>query len=191
MLAKVLETNDTILSIDLDNNSIGDDGAKSIAIALETNKKLIEIGLSQNNIGDEGVKSIISVLLTNKVIQSILLSDNNYTKEVAKSLFSMLENNYTLLSIDFDHINDTSIKKYTKRNKSLEWEKVYPKIINMCIGMYALQFPNYVLLEIFDRITHWENGINRYKKITLIENVNRSIRKILEKRTTTNKEIKI
>ena len=29
---------------------------------------------------------------------------------------------------------------------------------------------------------YWETKINRYKKITLIENVNRSIRKLLQRR---------
>jgi hypothetical protein len=57
--------------------------------------------------------------------------------------------------------------------------------------MSVLELPNYVMLEIVDWFPFWEVGINRYKKITLIENINRTIRKLLKNRETINKLIKI
>ena len=74
------------------------------------------------------------------------------------------------------------INKYIKRNKSLQWKIVHKTIVNTCIAMYPLQLPSYVLLEIIDWFPYWEVGVNRYKKITLIENIKISILKILENR---------
>lgn len=62
--------------------------------------------------------------------------------------------------------------------QSLQWKIVHPILLNICVAMSSLQLPNYVLLEIVDWFEYWEVAVSHRKKIQLIENVNRSIRKI-------------
>jgi hypothetical protein len=51
--------------------------------------------------------------------------------------------------------------------------------LDICLAMSPMQLPNYVLLEIIDWLPHWEVAVRRFKKITLIENINRSISRVL------------
>ena len=53
-IATALALNNTLTSIDLGDNDIGDQGGIAIAKALEENSTLISINLSHNEIGDEG-----------------------------------------------------------------------------------------------------------------------------------------
>jgi hypothetical protein len=141
------------------------------------------------------------MLARNRTLTSVNLFSNNSGDEGTKSMLSMLEKNYSLMFVAFNLQNifiagstnrqQKFIYKYLQRNKSLQWKVIHLIIVDICFASYALELPNYVLLEIIDWFPFWEVAINRYKKITLIENVNRSIRKILEKRETDNKEIKI
>ena len=52
-IAKALETNTTLLKLDLRSNKIGDEGAKAITKALETNTTLSGLNLNSNMIGKE------------------------------------------------------------------------------------------------------------------------------------------
>lgn len=51
-------------------------------------------------------------------------------------------------------------------------------ILDIRIALSSLRIPNYVLLEIIDRIPYYEVAVSHLKKIRLIESVNRSILKI-------------
>ena len=53
-------------------------------------------------------------------------------------------------------------------------------ILDICLAMSPMQLPNYVLLEIIDWLPYYEVAVRRLKKITLIENVNRSCHKFRE-----------
>ena len=186
LISKALEINKTITNINLKDNNIVIEGAKYISKALEINKTITNFKLSYNKFGKEGVKSIAKALETNKTITYIGLSVNYIGDEGTKAIISMMENNYTLLFNDFVS-NDNSIYKYLERNKLLQWKIAHKTIVDICIAMSVLELPNYVMLEIVDWFPFWEVGINRYKKISLIENINRSIRKLLENRETHKK----
>jgi hypothetical protein len=76
----------------------------------------------------------------------------------------------------FDYINFSLI--ITVLIQSLRWKNVHRIILNICIAMWQLQLPNYVLLEIIDWLPYYEAAVSHFKKIRLIENVNRSITRI-------------
>eukprot|EP00944_MAST-04C_sp_MAST-4C-sp1_P015928 g15928.t1 len=65
-IAKALETNTTLSSLNLYSNNIGDEGATAIAKALETNNTLQVLTLLDgNNIGDEA-KTVLKNIQTHK-----------------------------------------------------------------------------------------------------------------------------
>ena len=69
--------------------------------------------------------------------------------------------------------------KHVRNQLSIEWWRVSSTIIDVCIAMYPLHIPPYVLLEIIDWFPFY-NSVNRKKKIDLILNVKKSIEKILK-----------
>ena len=81
-LAEALKTNTTLTDIILDNNKIGDEGAKAIAEALKTNTTLINLKLSTNIIGDEGANALAEALKTNTTTKLNL--DNNRSSKLSK-----------------------------------------------------------------------------------------------------------
>lgn len=160
---------------------------------LKNNKNIIFINLNNNQIQIEGIKAIVSALTINKTLTGICLSDNCYYEEGGKLIIPMLKKNYTLLNITFDGDEDyiTFVYNCIERNEKLQWKNIHSIIMNICIALWSSGLPNYVLLEIIDWFPFWEVALNRYKKVILIENVNRSICKMLEKREiNTIKEIK-
>ncbi len=48
--------NASLVELDSDKNSIGDEGASTLAAALHANTRLTSISSLNNNIGDEGTK---------------------------------------------------------------------------------------------------------------------------------------
>ncbi|KAF8929331.1 hypothetical protein BGZ52_002349, partial [Haplosporangium bisporale] len=60
-----LIVNWTLTTLDLESNSIGDDGAQTLAEALKTNNTLTTLYLEDNSIGDNGAQALAEVLQTN------------------------------------------------------------------------------------------------------------------------------
>jgi hypothetical protein len=79
----------------------------------------------------------------------------------------MFEKNFTLLSINESYDDDDDICNCLLRNGKLEWRRVFYKIIDVCIGMFPLELPNYVLLEIVDWFPFWVSNFCKAKIITL------------------------
>lgn len=118
LLVEALLTNSYLKSLDVSNNSIGDEGAKVLAQnttltelnafsnfihaegaqALAQNKKLIELVLSWNPIGDDGAKAFA----LNETLASLYVSYTSITDEGAKALAK----NRTLYSLG---LSDNSI----------------------------------------------------------------------------------
>ena len=57
-LSAALADNNTLKTINLSDNYIGQEGALALAEALTTNHTLVELQLRGNEIGDEGIKAI-------------------------------------------------------------------------------------------------------------------------------------
>lgn len=79
----------------------------------------------------------------------------------------MLKKNFTLLDINFCFDDDDDIWNCLARNRKLEWRRVYYEIINICIAIFALELPNYVLLEIVDWFPFWVSNFCFAKNTTL------------------------
>ena len=80
-LAKALEVNNSVTAIDLSRNQIGNPGAASLAKALEVNKNLLTIDLYCNHIGESGISLLGKALEVNKTITEISLGDNRIGAE--------------------------------------------------------------------------------------------------------------
>ncbi|KAG0344254.1 hypothetical protein BG004_004611, partial [Podila humilis] len=55
---KALKTNSTLATLNLESNSIGDNGAQALGEALKTNSTLITLELQNNSIGDNGAQAL-------------------------------------------------------------------------------------------------------------------------------------
>ncbi|XP_072285446.1 uncharacterized protein [Pyxicephalus adspersus] len=78
-LFDALKINTNLHHILLDENGLGDTGARLIAEVIKVNKSLVTIDLDSNDIGEEGGKAIIECLLStsNMVLTTISLDNNN------------------------------------------------------------------------------------------------------------------
>ena len=134
--AAELSENDTVHTLDLSNNALGDLGAKYFALALHTNQHLEHLVLWGNTIGDAGAKDFAKALSINASLKSLQLGHNRITSDGAMALFiDGLCNNNTLegLFMEGNLIDDcvegafsemlqnnTSLKRLNLRHNELE-----------------------------------------------------------------------
>ena len=78
-------------------------------------------------------------------------------------------------------ILQTFIERNKKLSSDASWFNVHRRIIDICLCLYRLELPAYVLLEIFDWFPCWSR-INQKKKIDLIINIKKSCDAIVKSR---------
>jgi len=144
-----------VTSINLFYNQIGVEGAKALAEALETNKTVTSISLTHNQIGDEGAKALAEALKANETVTSINLFDNRIGDEGAKMIRKalMINVSVTMLDLDSDYIDTQivrSIDNALQINEQLQWSRIHPYLLELCIVFAPLRLPPYVMLEIVD-----------------------------------------
>ncbi|CAO3568867.1 unnamed protein product [Mortierella alpina] len=100
LLADMLKTNSTLATLNLDSNTVGDDGAKVLAEALKTNSTLTTLNLPYNSIGDDGAKALAEALETNKTLTILNLESNAIAYDGINALAEMLKTNKTLNALD-------------------------------------------------------------------------------------------
>ena len=116
LIAKALENNKTITTLNLAENNISEldfetlrrfdywhnkdgvvavthNGIKKLANALKENKTLIALDLSENGIGDQAAREIFIALQDNRSILSINLSGNNIAEELLNDIERLLIEN--------------------------------------------------------------------------------------------------
>lgn len=117
-IGAALETNTTLASLNLGDNSIGDDdddplapaadentneiqadGVPALAAALETNSALESLDLWMNKIGVEGGRAIAAALETNTTLTDLNLQSNLVGDEGVRAIAGALQRNTTLASI--------------------------------------------------------------------------------------------
>jgi len=93
------------------HDSIGDEGAKSLAavLVLEKNSALARLDLGGNRIGAKGAKALAAALDKNSVITTLDLGYNGIGDQGAKALAAALEKNSALKTLDLFH-NDIGIE---------------------------------------------------------------------------------
>ena len=82
-----------LTSLDLMGNRIDSEGGSIIGKGLETNESLLEINLRLNNLGDEGGSSLFGSLHNNRTLRHVNLSGNSLGSHSAKALVTMFESN--------------------------------------------------------------------------------------------------
>lgn len=91
--------------VDLTGTNISDEGAQYLAKMLDSNTTLLELLISENQIGDNGVKTLANSLMhNNRSLQVLNLSANqNIGDESINSLTNMMKSNSTLKKLDLRH----------------------------------------------------------------------------------------
>ncbi|KAF9176758.1 hypothetical protein BGZ50_009716 [Haplosporangium sp. Z 11] len=100
LLADALKTNSTLTTLDLRNNSIGDNGAQALSEALKINSTLTTLDLSANSIGDNGAVALSEAFKTNSTLITLDLSANSIGDNGAQMLSEALKTNLTLTTLN-------------------------------------------------------------------------------------------
>nr|XP_022321253.1 leucine-rich repeat-containing protein 74B-like isoform X3 [Crassostrea virginica] len=102
-LAIALLSNDSITSLDLEDDGIEAEGAIAIAEMLEINQNITDVNISENCIGTKGLRAISKLMANNSVIQSLDMSGSNLVDNDAHFLADILKNNSTLKELILSH----------------------------------------------------------------------------------------
>ena len=102
-LASALKVNKILVTLNISNNNIGNIGATALAGALKVNKKLITLDISNNNIGDIGASDLGDAVKFNISILIFNISNNNIGDIGATNLVDALKFNTEILKIDISN----------------------------------------------------------------------------------------
>ena len=99
LMAKALESSETLTHLDLSNNLLDDDKVRMVCSGLVDNISVIHLDLSKNKIADRGARAISKLLDSRSCITFLDLSDNQIHAEGGKSMARALRENRSLLSL--------------------------------------------------------------------------------------------
>lgn len=117
--------NNTVHSIDLRCNSIGDKGALALSKLLMKENNIQHLAIQNNRIGPSGVKVLVGSLLDNATLQSLDLGTNNIGDEGALAIGELLKTNNSLkvLNLRSNDLTEEGIQVIShglKENSSVE-----------------------------------------------------------------------
>ncbi|XP_036169878.1 leucine-rich repeat-containing protein 74A isoform X2 [Myotis myotis] len=99
-----LKSNTTLITLELADNSIMEDGILSLVEMLQENYYLQELNISNNALGFEGAKVIAEFLQKNSSsLLSLQLSGNKFKDQSAELLCQALSANYRIKEMDLSH----------------------------------------------------------------------------------------
>ena len=87
LIAAMLRSNTTLISLVIDNNGIDKDGAAHIAEGLKSNVTLTRLSLSNNKIGFEGAKHLAKALEQNTALTTLEIANIGPTPSITRPLF--------------------------------------------------------------------------------------------------------
>ena len=175
LLAKYLESNESLKYLDISNNNISHDGLTSISNSLINNSTLVDLSinckLDSNNIAiqrffimmtnnkyitslsvdgminDITINKFIEMITTNNVIEKLFIHDNNISDENMQKIFIGLEKNTTITNILLKNVKHfpNNFKNTTLKMLGIE--------INMVhiykIAEYLNHNPNLTVLSLY------------------------------------------
>ncbi|KJE97751.1 hypothetical protein, variant [Capsaspora owczarzaki ATCC 30864] len=108
-IAEALKVNKTLTSLNLGWNQIGSDGAQEIAEALKVNTTLTKLYLESNEIANAGALAIAEALKVNRTLTELYLRDTRIGGAGAQAIAEALRVNtkLTLLDLEVNQIGDT------------------------------------------------------------------------------------
>ncbi|CAF2265566.1 unnamed protein product [Rotaria magnacalcarata] len=129
-LSNATRINQTLTTLYLDRNQIGDTGAQQIAEALTKNVTLTTLYLGSNGIGDTGAQHIAEALTKNQALTTLYLRGNLIGETGAQHIAEALVKNQTLatLNLDGNKITDTGaqhIAEALTNNQTLTTMSLY------------------------------------------------------------------
>ena len=104
-IADMLMVNTSLTSLDLFFNELGPRGAYRIGEALKVNTTLKELNLERNRLRAEGAESIANALRENRGLTSLNLQRNRLDAKAARMLAEALRHNKTLETLDLFNNN--------------------------------------------------------------------------------------
>eukprot|EP00210_Caulerpa_lentillifera_P005578 g5335.t1 len=99
-LARVLERTEVLTYLDISNNLIDDDKARSLCSGLLDNISLTSLNLSKNKISDRGARAIAKILELNNSLVECDLSDNFIFLDGARAISRALKSNKGLMKLN-------------------------------------------------------------------------------------------
>ena len=98
-IGQSLQTNNSLLKLNLENNNLGPEGGVAIGQSLQTNNSLLQLNLLNNNLGPEGGVAIGQGLQTNNSLLKLILNYNNLGPEGGVAIGQSLQTNNSLLEL--------------------------------------------------------------------------------------------
>ncbi|KJE97750.1 hypothetical protein CAOG_07854 [Capsaspora owczarzaki ATCC 30864] len=118
-IAEALKVNKTLTSLNLGWNQIGSDGAQEIAEALKVNTTLTKLYLESNEIANAGALAIAEALKVNRTLTELYLRDTRIGGAGAQAIAEALRVNtkLTLLDLEVNQIGDTGAQAFAEALK--------------------------------------------------------------------------
>ncbi|KAL0209209.1 hypothetical protein P9112_011796 [Eukaryota sp. TZLM1-RC] len=95
-LARALERNSTLTTLNLGGNNITSEGASALARALERNSTLTTLNLISSNITSKGARALARALERNSTLTTLYLGRNNISNSTASKLQQIASNRASL-----------------------------------------------------------------------------------------------
>ena len=143
-LVEAFKINSTITSLNIEEDSIDDEGVIVLAEALKTNFTITKVNLSRNIIGDKGATALAEALLTNSTFTELDLSGNRIGDKGACVLAEALKINSTVTRLNIDNndisneitIDNVMHELHINRNKDV----IFPKMKAFVVHKYCCVF---------------------------------------------------
>jgi Ran GTPase-activating protein (RanGAP) involved in mRNA processing and transport len=100
MLARALAHTETLVVLDLSNNSLNDDMARMLASGLADNISITHLNLSHNSISDRGVRALARLLDENSIVCTLDLSGNQLQADSGRALARAVSHSRALMSLN-------------------------------------------------------------------------------------------
>lgn len=139
-LAKVLATNQTLQTLNLGHNKLGDDGIINlIPSGLERNRSLLLLGLQENGLTCPGIISLSESLATGTKLKRIDLRKNSIGLAGLMALAAALKHCPTISQVDLDTDNHRNVNSSTSspdqqqlEHNTAEYRRLTEEIATLC-----------------------------------------------------------
>jgi chromosome segregation ATPase len=165
-MAGGLQHNTTLLSLNLSDVGMMDEGASAFAAAISTNPSLQRLYLASNKITDNGGALLGKALMQNKNLAVFSLRNNELRDATAEALLECLAANTTVSDLDVSY-NDFSYRASVKLMQTIEDHK---KALNSNVADIAARHVEW-LREEEERLFDYRAEIQRQE--AAIENITR------------------
>jgi Ran GTPase-activating protein (RanGAP) involved in mRNA processing and transport len=149
ILAHELKANDTILSLNLANNTFEQTGAEALAEFLAVNSSLTDLNVANNTIGDVGLSHFCTALQTNSTLTSLNITNNQIGDRGIESLLHALALNDSLVICKADR-NDISLSLLQQLEDALKLN-TQPKAFKTLLASVNDNDPTLKVLDLSER----------------------------------------